>query len=132
MTLYAGITLLVIALCGGVGALARAWLIKCVDAITKKYAVTEGLAMLVVNVLGCALSALVLIFSTWLGLDSPWRICVTAGLLGGFTSFSTPCATSAHLIEQKRYAHAVRYALIMVVLCLLAYVSCAYLSTTLV
>lgn len=63
MTLYAGITLLVVALCGGAGALARAWLIKRVDAITKKYAVTEGLAMLVVNILGCALSALVLIFS---------------------------------------------------------------------
>lgn len=132
MNFYAGITLLVIALCGGAGALARAWIIKHVDTIAKKTALTEGLAMLVVNILGCALSALVLIFAARLGLDSPWNICVSTGLLGGFTSFSTPCATSARLIEHKRYAHAIRYAVIMIALCSLAYLSCAYISVTLV
>ncbi|KXG89310.1 FluC/FEX family fluoride channel [Fannyhessea vaginae] len=132
MSMNTAIILFAASLCAGVGALLRAGVIHYIDSISTRKIFSVSPAMLVVNILGCALSALVLIFSTWLGLDSPWRICVTAGLLGGFTSFSTPCATSAHLIEQKRYTHAVRYALIMVVLCLLAYVSCAYLSTTLV
>lgn len=132
MSLNAVIILLAASLCGGIGALLRAGVIRYVDSISTRKIFSVSPAMLVVNVLGCALSALFLITAHRLGLNSLWSICVSTGLLGGFTSFSTPCATSAHLIEQKRYAQAVRYALIMIVLCLLAYVSCAYLSATLV
>lgn len=131
MSLNALIILLAASLCGGIGALLRAGVIRFVDSISTRKIFSVSPAMLVVNVLGCALSALFLITAHHLGLNSLWSICVSTGLLGGFTSFSTPCATSAQLLERKRYAHAVMYTIVMIALCSLAYISCAYVSITL-
>lgn len=131
MSLNTLIILLAASLCGGIGALLRAGVIRFVDSISTRKIFSVSPAMLVVNVLGCALSALFLITAHRLGLNSLWSICVSTGLLGGFTSFSTPCATSAQLLERKRYAHAVMYTIVMIALCSLAYISCAYVSITL-
>lgn len=131
MSLNAVIILLAASLCGGIGALLRAGVIRFVDSISARQIFSVSPAMLVVNVLGCALSALFLITAHHLGLNSLWSICVSTGLLGGFTSFSTPCATGAQLLERKRYAHAVMYTIVMIALCSLAYISCAYVSVML-
>ena len=131
MSLNAVIILLAASLCGGIGALLRSGVIRYVDSISTRKIFSVSPAMLLVNVLGCALSAIFLIVAHRLGLNSLWSVCVSTGLLGGFTSFSTPCATGAQLLERKRYAHAVMYTIIMIALCFLAYISCAYVSVTL-
>ena len=131
MSMNTAIIVFAASLCAGVGALLRAGVIHYIDSISTRKIFSVSPAMLVVNVLGCALSALFLIVAHRLGLNSLWSACVSTGLLGGFTSFSTPCATGAQLLERKRYAHAVMYTIIMVALCSLAYISCAYVSVTL-
>ena len=123
MSMNTAIILFAASLCAGVGALLRAGVIHYIDSISTRKIFSVSPAMLVVNVLGCALSALFLIDAHRLGLNSLWSACVSTGLLGGFTSFSTPCATGAQLLERKRYAHAVMYTIIMVALCSLAYIS---------
>jgi CrcB protein len=88
-------TLLLVALAGGVGAGLR-WLID----VTLSPRMPKGFpwAILVVNVSG----SLALGLLTGLALGHPWLAIVGAGLLGGYTTFSTVSVDSAILWREGK------------------------------
>jgi len=75
---------------------------------------------LLVNVLG---SFLIGVFARWLsapGLDPVWRIALTVGFCGGFTTFSTFSAELIALAQEGRILRAATYVVVSVTLAVLA------------
>jgi CrcB protein len=75
---------------------------------------------LLVNVLG---SFLIGFFARWLsapGLDPVWRIALTVGFCGGFTTFSTFSAELITLANEGRVMRAAVYVIVSVTLAVLA------------
>jgi CrcB protein len=84
-------------------------------------ALTFPLGTWVVNILGCLLIGIVFGLSQRLQFhDSPWRMFLTVGICGGYTTFSAFAYENILLLQQSNYTAFALYALSSFVLCLLA------------
>ncbi len=117
-------TCVVLALCGGIGAVARQFLMDCTKQVKLPAFGNMSVGMLCVNCLGCVLAAAASLILRACALDPNYGFYVSVGILGGFTSFSTPCAETAILCERKRYGRALCYAVGMLCCCFAIYVMC--------
>lgn len=117
-------TCVVLALCGGIGAIARQFLMDCTKQAKLPAFGNMSAGMLCVNCLGCVLAAAAPLILRACALDPNYGFYVSIGILGGFTSFSTPCAETAILCERKRYGCALCYAVGMLCCCFAIYVMC--------
>ncbi len=117
-------TCVVLALCGGIGAVARQFLMDCTKQAKLPAFGNMSVGMLCVNCLGCVLAAAASLILRACALDPNYGFYVSVGILGGFTSFSTPCAETAILCERKRYGRALCYAVGMLCCCFAIYVMC--------
>lgn len=131
------VLILIASVCGGVGAVARQAILNRTAhlVIAPLHQVNAG--MLCVNALGCAAAATWAIVAHHYALNPTLVACVSAGVLGGFTSFSTPAAQSAHMVGEKTAGkpgsgsashgvwhgvwHAAAYTLVMLAVCSAAY-----------
>lgn len=131
------VLILIASVCGGVGAVARQAILNRTThlVIAPLHQVNAG--MLCVNAIGCAAAAAWALVARHYALNPTLIACVSAGVLGGFTSFSTPAAQSAHMAGEKtagklgscttshaaRYGvwHATAYTLVMLAVCSAAY-----------
>lgn len=131
------VLILIASVCGGVGAVARQYILNRTAhlVIAPLHQVNAG--MLCVNALGCAAAATWAIVAHHYALNPTLVACVSAGVLGGFTSFSTPAAQSAHMMGEKTAGklgsgstshsvwhgvrHATAYTLVMLAVCSAAY-----------
>lgn len=135
------VLILIASVCGGVGAVARQAILNRTAhlVIAPLHQVNAG--MLCVNALGCAAAATWAIVAHHYALNPTLVACVSAGVLGGFTSFSTPAAQSAHMVGEKTTGkpgsgstshaaghgvwhgvwHAAAYTLVMLAVCSAAY-----------
>jgi len=87
---------------------------------------------LLVNVLGCFLLELVLLSTTLaLRLSAEWRLALSTGFLGGFTTYSTFNAESSALFRSGAWRLAVFYAAVTVLGGLVAGLLGAYLARNL-
>lgn len=76
---------------------------------------------LAVNVIGCLLIGIIYVFSERGNLLSPeWRLFLTTGICGGFTTFSTFSYESVQLLNEGEYSYVTVYAVASVVLGVLA------------
>lgn len=95
------VLILIASVCGGVGAVARQAILNRTAhlVIAPLHQVNAG--MVCVNALGCTAAATWAIVAHHYALNPTLVACVSAGVLGGFTSFSTPAAQSAHMVGEK-------------------------------
>jgi CrcB protein len=108
---------LLVTLCGGLGSLLR-WLLS--NALTPR---VEGFpaGTLTVNLLGSLAIGFVMEVSAARGsLAAPTRIAVTAGLLGGFTTFSAFAWETWQLLDARQTLRATAYLSLTLVLGLAA------------
>jgi len=75
---------------------------------------------LVVNVLGCFLIGVVFGLSSKLHLQQEWRLFLTTGLLGGFTTFSAFSNEAVELLREGKLGYAVTYVVLSIFIGLLA------------
>lgn len=135
------VLILIASVCGGVGAVARQYILNRTAhlVIAPLHQVNAG--MLCVNAIGCAAAAAWALVARHYALNPTLVACVSAGVLGGFTSFSTPAAQSAHMAGEKTTGkpgscttshaaghgvwhgvwHAAAYTLVMLAVCSAAY-----------
>lgn len=107
-----------VTLWGAVGSLFRYLLANAVQGATGP---RFPLGTLVVNVLGsAAIGAVMAIHAARGELDAPRRIAITAGLLGGFTTFSAFAYDTLALAERGRWLAAGANVLVTVAACLAA------------
>lgn len=86
------------------------------------------LGTLLVNVLGSAIIGLVYILIERQIVHPDWRSVLMVGFLGAFTTFSTFSLETIHLLEEGHIVMAACYALMSVVLCIVAAASGMYLA----
>jgi len=102
------VTLFVVALAGGLGAVARV----VVDGEIRRR-VGDGFpwGTAVINLTGSLLLGLVT--GLFLGglLPEPARVVIGTGFLGGYTTFSTAAVETVRLAEQRRYGQALAHGL---------------------
>lgn len=111
-------TILIVFTGSGLGGVARygvqTWIFKI-------YPFTFPLATFLVNVLGCLLIGLFYALSEKGNLLTPeWRIALTTGFCGGFTTFSTFSYENMNLIRTGDYMYFVLYMVFSIVLGLAA------------
>lgn len=107
---------LTVALGGALGAAARFWVYNL---LVKFDGEKFPYATLAVNVLGSFLIGLAFVLITEnLQIPQHWRVFVTAGVLGAFTTFSTFSMDALGLLEQGRFVLAAVYILSSVVVCI--------------
>jgi CrcB protein len=102
---------------GGLGAAARYWL----TGLTYRWVTpTFPAGVLVVNVLGCFLiGAVMSVFENRFAVNPAWRVFVTIGILGGFTTFSSFSYETIALLRDQELFLAGMNVLANVVLCLI-------------
>jgi fluoride exporter len=103
---------LAVALAGAAGSVLR----YAVGLALLRVAVGFPAGTLLVNVLGSFLLGL---FARWLGapsIDPAWRIALTVGFCGGFTTFSTFSAELVSMAQEGRFGRAAAYVLTSLVL----------------
>lgn len=82
---------------------------------------TFPLGTLVVNVLGCfVMGAAVGMAERYLWFHHEWRIFLTAGFCGGFTTFSAFAFENVELLLDKNYGTFAAYSIASFVLCILS------------
>ena len=85
--------------------------------IFKMYPFTFPLGTFVVNIIGCFLIGLFYAFSEKGSLITPdWRLALTTGLCGGFTTFSTFGYENMYLLKTGNYWYFSLYTIASVVL----------------
>jgi len=110
--------LLIIGVGGFIGTIAR-YLSQ--QFIYKFYPATFPIGTLSVNLLGCLLIGIFYSISEKGNLLSPeWRLFLTTGLCGGYTTFSTFSYESVQLLNDGEYSYVAIYAMASVVLGILA------------
>jgi CrcB protein len=112
------VEIIVIAIGGAFGAVARYWLTELASMI---FGATFPYGTLIVNVLGSLLLGFVFVFFVERSLLAPlWRSAVMIGFLGAFTTFSTFSLQAFDLIQHERYLAGGIYIVSSVVISLLA------------
>jgi len=82
---------------------------------------TFPLGTLVVNILGCfVMGAAVGMAERYLWFHHEWRIFLTAGFCGGFTTFSAFAFENVELLLDKNYGTFAAYSIASFVLCILS------------
>ena len=108
-------TALLVAACGAVGSLLR-WALA--QTVQKLSAESFPLGTLLVNVLGSAAIGLVMAYFATRGqLDSRWRVALSAGFLGGFTTYRSFAYETWALIERRAWALAVINSTVTLLVC---------------
>ncbi len=74
-----------------------------------------------INAIACFMAGIVAGIMASNILDASYSVYITAGFLGGFSTFSTAMVEPARLLEDKRYAHLFILMLGMLVTCTLCY-----------
>lgn len=135
------VLILIASVCGGVGAVARQYILNRTAHLVIAPLHQVNVGMLCVNAIGCAAAATWALVARHYALNPTLIACVSAGVLGGFTSFSTPAAQSAHMAGEITAAkpgscttshaaghaagrgvwHATAYTLVMLAVCSAAY-----------
>jgi CrcB protein len=86
-----------------------------------------------VNVLGCLLIGIFYALSEKGNLLSPeWRMFLTTGLCGGFTTFSTFSYESVQLLNDGEYSYVTVYAAASVIIGILATIFGIWLTKTII
>jgi CrcB protein len=118
--------LIVVALGGGLGSMARYGAATAVNRLTQS---TFPFGTLFVNIVGSFLIGLIMV---WLLKAGEWRenyrLLLVTGIMGGFTTFSSFSWETWKLIEDGRIALAMANVLLSVAVCLLATVAGAMLA----
>ena len=110
--------LLLIALGGGFGSVARYAIAGWVQTASDKL---FPVGTMVVNVLGClAIGVLGAIFAGPHSVREEYRLALTIGVLGGFTTFSTFSYETIELLNDGQLAKAAINVLLTNILCLIA------------
>lgn len=92
--------LLLIAAGGGLGAAARFLVDR---AVTRRARSGVPWGILLVNATGALAAGFLLGLAQSAVLDAPWPAILTAGLLGGYTTFSTAMVDTVRLLERRRW-----------------------------
>jgi CrcB protein len=100
---------------GGIGALLRYLSIQLFNAIPLKYA----LGTLFVNCAGALLIGFFTSIFTTFSLDTKWKLFITTGFLGGYTTFSTYSLETVQYFINGNIKHAVANIALNNGLCLL-------------
>lgn len=118
--------LIVVALGGGLGSMARYGAASAVNRLTQS---TFPFGTLFVNIVGSFLIGLIMV---WLLKAGEWRenyrLLLVTGIMGGFTTFSSFSWETWKLIEDGRIPLAMANVLFSVTVCLLATVAGAMLA----
>ena len=110
-------TLLLVALLGGLGAATR----FVVDGFIRgRWTHVFPVATLVVNLSGSAVIGVLTGLSLVHGLGEQWFTVAAIGFCGGYTTFSTAMVETVRLIQGEEYRRAAGYAVGSLVLCLAA------------
>jgi CrcB protein len=108
----------IIGIGGFIGTIARYFLQQV---IYKFYPASFPFGTLSVNLLGCLLIGIFYALSEKGNVLSPeWRMFLTTGLCGGFTTFSTFSYESVQLLNDGEYTYVTVYALASVIIGILA------------
>ena len=75
----------------------------------------------IINAIACFVAGIVAAIMASNILDASYSVYITAGFLGGFSTFSTAMVEPARLLEDKRYGHMILLMLGMLVTCTLCY-----------
>lgn len=122
--------ILIIGIGGFIGTVAR-YLSQ--QLIYRFYPATFPIGTLSVNVLGCLLIGIFYVLSEKGNLLSPeWRMFLTTGLCGGFTTFSTFSYESVQLLNDGEYTYVTVYAVASVILGILATIFGIWLTKTII
>ena len=101
--------------------------------VYRYYPATFPYGTLAVNLLGCFLIGIFYALSEKGNLLSPeWRMFLTTGFCGGFTTFSTFTYESVNLINDREYVYVGIYAIVSVVIGITATYAGIWLTKTLV
>ena len=102
------VTLLLVSVLGGIGAMMRFLL----DGVVTRFTSPRfPLGTLLINLAGSLLLGLVTGLTAHRVLPERWLVAVGVGLLGGFTTFSTASFETVRLMQQRRPAAALVQAL---------------------
>jgi fluoride exporter len=113
-----GRSILFIAIGGAIGSVSR---FLAATAIVSWLPFTFPLGTFVVNVVGCfIMGAAVGLAERYLWLHHDWRIFLTAGFCGGFTTFSAFAFENVELLLAKSYLTFGAYSVASFVLCIAA------------
>ena len=119
---------LCLSVAGGVGSVLR----LIVDGTIKAHAwTTFPVGTMIINVTGALLLGFVTEIALLDILPDAWRLIIGAGLLGGYTTFSTASFESVRLIQQRRYVPALANTLGMLTLAVTAAIAGAALGSLL-
>lgn len=120
--------LLIIGIGGFLGTIAR-YLSQ--QLVYRFYPATFPMGTLAVNVTGCLLIGIIYVLSEKGNLLTPeWRLFLTTGLCGGFTTFSTFSYESVQLLNDGEYSSLGIYVIASVVLGILATIIGIWLTKT--
>lgn len=108
---------LLMAVCGGVGAAARFVADGAIRARRAHRASAVPVATVVVNVSGSLLIGLLHGAALFHGLGPTWLLLAATGFCGGFTTFSTAMAETVRLVQSDAWRWAVANALGTLLLC---------------
>lgn len=111
------ITFLLLALAGGVGASARLFIDGVVRSRVKG---TYPYGTTIINVSGSLLLGLITGLAIAHIIPEELRLILGAGLMGGYTTFSTASFETVRLVQDRRYGAALANGLGMLVVCVLA------------
>lgn len=117
MTALTALTVLAVALAGGVGAAAR----LLVDGVVRaRVPASFPVGIMLVNVTGSLLLGLITGLALG-GLVAPaWQLILGGGLMGGYTTFSTASYETVRFVQDGRYLAALTNGLGMLVAAVLA------------
>lgn len=108
--------ILLVALCGGLGSVLRFVLTTLVQ---RRMGGSFPGGTLAVNVVGSmVIGAVMVVYAARSALESDARFALTAGLLGGFTTYSAFSYETLALLENRSFVRAGLYVAMTLVLCL--------------
>jgi len=110
--------LIFVAIGGALGSIGRFLLVGVVVQLLP-YAFPFG--TFIVNIVGCfVMGAVVGLAERYISLDHQWRIFLTAGFCGGFTTFSAFAFENVELLLDKNYGTFAAYSIASFIVCIAA------------
>lgn len=103
-----------VGIAGGLGAVSRYLISLWIKSWSKT---AFPLPTFIINISGCLLMGLIMTLALERSTLSPqWRLALTTGFLGGYTTFSTYSYETVNLFNQGKTSMAIIYALLSIVL----------------